>query len=43
MEEMKFASKSEAISHLAEVTGKNIKIAWQDESAELLKDISKSC
>jgi hypothetical protein len=41
MEEMKFASKSEAISHLAEVTGKNIKIAWQDESAELLKDISK--
>ena len=41
MEEMKFASKSEAINHLSEVTGKNIKIAWSDQSKSLLKDVAK--
>ena len=39
--QLKFASFDEAISHLSEVTGKRIKIAWTDQSKEILRTITE--
>jgi hypothetical protein len=39
MGEMKFASKSDAIQHLSNVTGQRIKIAWDDQSREMVEAI----
>jgi len=39
--QLKFASFDEAIDHLSEVTGKRVKIAWTDESKDILKAITE--
>ena len=41
MERIKFASTEEALQHLADITGNRVKIAWQDQSKELLQDVAE--
>lgn len=42
MGEMKFASVDEAIQHLSNLTSKRVKIAWKDESRQMVKLIADS-
>ena len=37
--QLKFASYDEALQHLSDVTGKRVKIAWEDQSDEIMKSI----
>jgi len=37
--QLKFASFDEAIDHLSNITGKRVKIAWRDESSEIMNKI----
>jgi len=37
--QLKFASLNDAIQHLSDVTGKKVKIAWRDESKEIMQNI----
>jgi len=39
MSQLKFASLNDAIQYLSDHTGKNIKIAWRDESKKIMEDI----
>lgn len=41
MENLKFSSFDEAKEYLENITNKKIKIAWEDESKKLLKDVAK--
>jgi hypothetical protein len=36
---LRFASVDEALQHLSDVTGNNVRIAWRDESETIMKDI----
>jgi len=40
MGELKFASVDDAIQHLSDITERRVKIAWEDESREMLKLIA---
>jgi hypothetical protein len=42
MGELKFASVNDAIQHLSNVTQRRVKIAWEDESRDMVKAIADS-
>ena len=39
MSQLRFASFNEAIQHLSDVTGKKVRIAWRDQSKEIMEDV----